>query len=240
MTDVPRASCRFGSLATEYHPQVGGKCASLGVMMPGGPAGAAGLRGHDPSLRGRRRGLRADAAHQRAPRRLGHHRRRRAQGRAARAREMVTSWRLPDEHQALLRRRSYAELCDTGRRAGRARRRALLGHLRGPARRVLRRRARHLPVGVRHRRRASAGPRVLGQPVHRAGHRLPRRDGLPARRGRDGRRRAEDGPPRPPASRSPWTRPTATGPRSASTRPGGSARGSSPATSRPTTSWSTR
>ena len=60
---------------------------------------------------------------------------------------------------------------------GRYRRGALLGHLRGPTRRELRRRARHLPVGARRRRRPSSTSPLLGEPVHRQGDRLPARGG---------------------------------------------------------------
>jgi pyruvate,water dikinase len=110
MTECPSV-LPFGSLATEFHPQVGGKCASLGVMIQAGlpvPPGFAittrafAEAGEASGLMPRINELLAgtditDAAALRAA--------------SAQAREMVTSWRLLDEHQALLDT-SYAELCD--------------------------------------------------------------------------------------------------------------------------------
>lgn len=100
----------FGNLATEFHPQVGGKCASLGVMVQAGlpvPPGFAittrafAEAGQASGLMPRISQLLAgtditDAAALAAA--------------AAEAREMVTSWTFPAEHQALLNE-SYAELC---------------------------------------------------------------------------------------------------------------------------------
>ena len=76
---------------------------------------------------------------------------------------------------------------------GRPRRGAVVGDLGGLAGRLVRRGARHLPLGPRrggrHRRRAP----LLGEPVHRPRDVLPRRDGLRPPRGRDVRGRPEDG-----------------------------------------------
>jgi pyruvate, water dikinase len=101
----------FGSLATEFHPQVGGKCASLGVMSQAGlpvPPGFA-ITTRAFAEAGRASGLMprinellagTDITDSAA-----------LKDAAAQAREMVTSWRLLDEHQDLLND-MYAELCE--------------------------------------------------------------------------------------------------------------------------------
>ena len=110
MTDCPSV-LPFGSLATEFHHQVGGKCASLGVMLQAGmpvPPGFAittrafAEAGQASGLMPRINELLAstditDSAALKAA--------------ATRAREMVTSWRLLDEHQDLLNQ-NYADLCE--------------------------------------------------------------------------------------------------------------------------------
>jgi pyruvate,water dikinase len=109
MTEYP-SIVPFGSLATEHHPHVGGKCASLGVMSQAGlpvPPGFA-ITTRAFAEAGQASGLMpsisellaaADITDSAALKEA-----------AARAREMVTSWRLLDEHQSLLDE-SYAELC---------------------------------------------------------------------------------------------------------------------------------
>lgn len=110
MTECP-SIVPFGTLAAEFHPQVGGKCASLGVMIQAGlpvPPGFAittrafAEAGQASGLMPRINELLAstDIADSAALRDA-----------AARAREMVTSWRLLDEHQDLLNEK-YAELCE--------------------------------------------------------------------------------------------------------------------------------
>jgi len=110
MTEYPSV-IPFGSLAADHHGFVGGKCASLGTMIQAGlpvPPGFAittrafAEAGQASGLMPRINELLAatditDAAALRAA--------------ATQAREMVTSWKLLDEHQALLDT-SYAELCE--------------------------------------------------------------------------------------------------------------------------------
>lgn len=110
MTECPSV-LPFGSLATEFHAQVGGKCASLGVMMQAGlpvPPGfaittrafaeAGEASGLIPQINALLAGTDiTDSAALKAA--------------AGQAREMVTSWKLLDEHQAVLNQ-SYAELCE--------------------------------------------------------------------------------------------------------------------------------
>jgi pyruvate,water dikinase len=110
MTECPSV-LPFGSLASEFHPQVGGKCASLGVMIQAGlpvPPGFA-ITTRAFAEAGQASGLIPQINELLAdtditdPAAL--------KGAATRAREMVTNWRLLDEHQDLLNR-SYAELCE--------------------------------------------------------------------------------------------------------------------------------
>jgi pyruvate,water dikinase len=100
----------FGSLAAEYHPRVGGKCASLGVMSQAGlpvPPGfavttrvfadardAAGLM---PRINEIIAGI--DTSDQRA-----------LSDAAGRVRDLVRSWDLPEEHEKRLRE-MYDDLC---------------------------------------------------------------------------------------------------------------------------------
>jgi pyruvate,water dikinase len=100
----------FGSLAAEFHPQVGGKCASLGVMSQAGlpvPPGfavttkvfadARGASGLMPRIAGLLAGL--DTADQVA-----------LADAASQARAIVRGWKLLDEHADRLRD-MYADLC---------------------------------------------------------------------------------------------------------------------------------
>ena len=86
-------------------------------------------------------------------------------------------------------REAFATLCagnDTGQL-----RRALLGHRRRPARRLVRRPAGDLPERGRHRRRAAQDEGGVRLPLQRPRHQLPRAQGLcPCRRGAVGRRAA--------------------------------------------------
>lgn len=109
MIECPSA-IPFGSLAAEYHPQVGGKCASLGTMIQAGlpvPPGFAvttkvfvdarntsGLMGEINAIVSD-----VDTEDQSA-----------LSAAAARARELVRSWQLPEEHEQLVRQ-LYADLC---------------------------------------------------------------------------------------------------------------------------------
>lgn len=108
MPDCPSA-IPFGTLATEHHPQVGGKCASLGVMSQAGlpvPPGfavttrvfadardASGLMPRINELVGVGVGSTTLAEA------------------AAKARELVRSWSLPEAHEQRLRE-MYADLCE--------------------------------------------------------------------------------------------------------------------------------
>jgi pyruvate, water dikinase len=114
MPDCP-AAIPFGSLAAEFHPQVGGKCASLGTMSQAGlpvPPGFAvttrvfadanALSGAKDQISeivdgelGRLPVITQDAL----------------ESIAARAREAVMSWTIPEEHATRIRR-MYADLCD--------------------------------------------------------------------------------------------------------------------------------
>ncbi len=110
MSDYPSV-VPFGRLATEFHSKVGGKCASLGVMLQAGlpvPPGFAittrafAEAGLASGLMPRINELLAttditDSAALTAA--------------ASQARAMVTSWQLLDEHQSLLNE-SYADLCE--------------------------------------------------------------------------------------------------------------------------------
>ena len=109
MTECPSA-IPFGTLAAEFHPQVGGKCASLGVMSQAGlpvPPGfavttkvfsdakhACGLIEQiDALVAGVDDGDAAGLA-----------------SAAAGARELVRAWDLPEAHEACIRE-MYADLC---------------------------------------------------------------------------------------------------------------------------------
>ena len=74
---------------------------------------------------------------------------------------------------------------------------ALVGHRRGPARRLVRRPAGDLPERHRHRRRAAPDQGGLRVALQRPRHQLPRAQGLRARRGRAVGRRAAHGALRP-------------------------------------------
>ena len=100
----------FGSLATEHHAQVGGKCASLGVMSQAGlpvPPGfavttrvfadAKAASGLMPRITELIEDL--DDGDQTA---LAHA--------ASQARDLICSWELPDEHENCIRQ-LYTELC---------------------------------------------------------------------------------------------------------------------------------
>jgi pyruvate,water dikinase len=110
MTEAP-CVLPFGSLATEFHPQVGGKCASLGVMIQAGlpvPPGFA-ITTRAFAEAGRTSGLLPSINELLAGTDITDSAA--LKDAAARAREMVTSWKLLDEHQNLLNE-SYAELCE--------------------------------------------------------------------------------------------------------------------------------
>lgn len=113
MSDCPSA-IPFGSLAAQYHPQVGGKCASLGTMMQAGlpvpPGFAVTTRVYvdakevsgskdriteivDGGL-GRFSEIPQDAL----------------EAVAAQARDVVMTWEIPEEHATTIRQ-MYAELC---------------------------------------------------------------------------------------------------------------------------------
>ena len=110
MTDCP-AAIPFGTLAGEFHPQVGGKCASLGTMSQAGlpvPPGfaittrvfadAREASGVMPRIKELIDGVDdSDSAALAAA--------------AAEARDLVRSWPLPEAHEAEIRR-MYAELCE--------------------------------------------------------------------------------------------------------------------------------
>ncbi len=110
MTECPSV-IPFGSLATEFHSQVGGKCASLGVMLQAGlpvPPGFA-ITTRAFTEAGQASGLlpqinallaTTDITDSVA-----------LAAAAADVREMVTRWTLLDEHQDLLND-NYADLCD--------------------------------------------------------------------------------------------------------------------------------
>lgn len=109
MTEYP-SIVPFGSLATEHHPHVGGKCASLGVMSQAGlpvPPGFA-ITTRAFAEAGQASGLMPSISELLAATDITDSAA--LKEAAARAREMVTSWRLLDEHQSLLDE-SYAELC---------------------------------------------------------------------------------------------------------------------------------
>jgi pyruvate,water dikinase len=109
MSQCPSA-VPFGALAAEHHPQVGGKCASLGVMsqaglpVPPGFAVSTTVYGDAKDASGQRQQLldlldgldRDDAAA--------------ASAAGQQARDMVLSWPLPEEHENRIRQ-MYADLC---------------------------------------------------------------------------------------------------------------------------------
>ena len=110
MTECPSV-LPFGNLATEFHPQVGGKCASLGVMIQAGlpvPPGFA-ITTHAFAEAGEASGLMPRISELLAQTDITDSAALKAA--AAQAREMVTSWKLLDEHQNLLDQ-NYAELCE--------------------------------------------------------------------------------------------------------------------------------
>jgi pyruvate,water dikinase len=110
MTECPSA-VPFGSLATEHHLQVGGKCASLGVMSQAGlpvPPGFA------VSTRVFADARDASGSMARINRLVGGLDGEGAAGlgeAAAEAREMVRSWSLPGRHEEAVRS-MYADLCE--------------------------------------------------------------------------------------------------------------------------------
>lgn len=105
----------FGSLAAEFHPQVGGKCASLGTLSQAGlpvpPGFAVTTRAFADAKEasGSRRRIsdivdggldRLDVVSQSALETV-----------ATQARELVLRWTLPEEHERTIRE-MYAELCE--------------------------------------------------------------------------------------------------------------------------------
>ena len=104
----------------------------------------------------------------------------------------------PDHGTADTRARGRSCLCwlSCALRASRPRiagRRALVRHGRGLARSELRRTGRDFFMDGRRRRSNRARAGLLGKPVYRARHRLPRQERLWARRAPDGRRSSADG-----------------------------------------------
>ena len=109
MTECPSAIA-FGALATEFHPQVGGKCASLGVMSQAGlpvPPGFAVTTRVFTDARtaadtmSQIKDLLAD---------LDSSDNVALASAAIRSRELVRNWELPEEHERVIRE-MYADLC---------------------------------------------------------------------------------------------------------------------------------
>jgi pyruvate,water dikinase len=113
MTECPTA-IPFGSLAAEHHPHVGGKCASLGTMsqaglpVPPGFAVTTAVFADAKAASGSRDRLTRIIDDQLSGLEVID------QGTltlvAAQARELVTSWAVPEAHEAVIRR-MYDELC---------------------------------------------------------------------------------------------------------------------------------
>ena len=173
---------------------VGGKNASLGelisqlsaagVRVPGGFATTAQAF---TDFLARRRPEGADRRGARRPRRRATWAR--SRGPAPRSAQWVAAAPFQPELERQIRE-AYAR----GRRRGRGELRgALLGHGRGPARRLLRRPAGDLPQHPRHRQRARRGEAGVRLALQRPRHRLPRAQGLRARRRRALRGRAAHG-----------------------------------------------
>ena len=113
MTACPTA-IPFGSLATEYHPHVGGKCASLGTMsqaglpVPPGFAVTTAVFADAKAASGESERLTEIIDGELS--RLTTIDQRSLASVAARARELVTDWALPAGHEARIRE-MYADLC---------------------------------------------------------------------------------------------------------------------------------
>lgn len=113
MTDCPTA-IPFGSLTAEHHPQVGGKCASLGTMMQAGlpvPPGFAVttkvfVDAKEVSGSNHRITEIVDGGLDR----LSVITQDALETVAAQAREVVMTWEIPDEHATRIRQ-MYADLC---------------------------------------------------------------------------------------------------------------------------------
>ena len=171
---------------------LGGKCASLGEMARAGLPVPPGFAITTHAFRAARDGSGVVGAIRAELEGLDPGDTADVSRRARAARELIMSWPMPPDIEAGIRDALPGAVAAV-RPQARGGRRAVVGDLRGLARRIVRGRARQLPVGPRRGQCHRCRPAVLGQPVHRPRGQLPGPDGLqPSGRG-DVRRGAEDG-----------------------------------------------
>ena len=182
----------FESYWEGMKPEVGGKAASLGEMTGAGLPVPPGFALTTEAFRTCRDAAELDTSLARLLYGLDVNNMAMVSERCGSIRDVIRTMPMDPEVEKSLRHRVLRAEPPIGD-GGRSRGGPLVRHERGLPGRLLRRRARHVPVDPGRGPGGGCRSALLGEPVHGPGDLLPRRDGLRPPLGGDERGRAEDG-----------------------------------------------